>query len=213
MPPRPAIYTIVAVAILTLFGYSAVRGHTPATPSEWLAPLGPAVTIAALTLIAFNRWVWRWPGVRKLHGRPLLHGTWHGHVASSWSAGGQDPRGAATASVFLVIRQKFWDVSVRLITAESSSRSLIAGVTRGPDGVCELIYVYGSTPQAGVRERSAPHHGSSVLTAPSDPSEGLHGQYFTDRNTTGDMHFPDRYKKLIESYAAGEELIGLPKGA
>src|SRR4051794_39187360 len=90
------------------------RGHFPQTLSEWIAPVGPAVTVAGLLLLAFNRWIWHFPGIRKLHGRPVLRGTWHGELASQWMDPETSRRVPPDPDVFLVVRQTFWTVSVRL---------------------------------------------------------------------------------------------------
>jgi hypothetical protein len=109
--------------------------------------------------------------------------------------------------VFLVVRQRFWHVSVRLLTRESSSASMLANFTTEADGVHQLIYVYANTPRSDVRDRSELHYGAVVLGAPRDPNEGLEGHYFTDRRTRGEMHFPQRFDALIETHAARSQLL------
>jgi hypothetical protein len=62
MPPKPVLYVTAGFVVIALLGFTAIRG-APDTASEWLAPIGPAVTAAALCLWAFDRWIWRWPGI------------------------------------------------------------------------------------------------------------------------------------------------------
>jgi hypothetical protein len=162
------------------------------------------VAVAGLWL--FDRWAWRQPGIRQLLNRPVLHGTWHGELASSWVDPATEKQIDPDPDVFLVIRQRFWSVSARLLTNESASSSLFAELTAGDDGVCQLLYIYVNHPQATVEHRSKAHYGAVVLTAPRNRGDGIEGQYFTGRKTTGDMRFCVHYPKLVESHAAARAL-------
>lgn len=191
---------------------TAIRGDLPENPSEWLAPIGPAVTVAGIGLALFNRWVWHFPLIRMLHGRPVLRGTWHGELASQW-INPQTGRGIPPdPDVFLAIRQTFWTVSVRLITNESKSQSVTASLRDTGHGVYELVYVYTNTPRVSVRDRSEVHYGAVVLAAPVDRAAGLEGHYFTDRNTRGEMRFGRHFKKPVETHAAGRQLVEASEG-
>lgn len=207
MPARTALYVVSALVVAALLLSSAIRGHSPQTASEWLAPIGPAVTMAAVGLWVFDRWAWRQLGVRWLVGRPVLHGTWHGELVSDWIDPETNEETAPDTEVFLVIRQHFWSISARLITNESKSSSLFAELTADSDGVCHLVYVYVNKPKAGVQHRSKSHYGAAVLTAPQNSGDGIEGEYFTDRKTKGDMRFQTHFPKLVESYAAALGLL------
>jgi hypothetical protein len=206
MPARAGLYVVSGIVVAGLLAGSAIRGHPPQSISEWLAPIGPAVTLAVACLVLFDRWAWRQPGIRRLHHRPLLHGTWHGELATSWIDRNTGRRKAPDPDVFLVIRQKFWSISARLLTNESTSNSLFAELTAGKDGVCQLLYVYLNSPQAAVEHRSRLHYGAVVLNAPRNRHDGLEGRYFTDRKTTGDMRFGVHYRQLVESHSGGKAL-------
>lgn len=207
MPARAGLYVVAGLVVGGLLLESLIRGHPPEAASEWLMPIGPAVALAAAGLWVFDRWAWRQRGIRQLVRRPLLHGTWHGEVASRWidpeTGEGIDP----DPDTFLVIRQRFWSISARLLTKESSSSSLFAELTAGADGVCQLLYIYVNQPQAEVQHRSKLHYGAVVLTAPRDRRDGVEGQYFTGRETTGDMRFRAHYPQLVETHAGGRNLL------
>ncbi len=64
-------------------------------------------------------------------------------------------------SVFLVVRQRFWFVSVRLLTKESSSSSVFAALRPDEDGVCQLFYTYENLPQDEFKHRSQSHYGTA----------------------------------------------------
>ena len=206
MPGKVVLYVMAALTVGTLFVLSLTHGHAPHNTSQWLAPIGPAVTVGGLGLWVFDRYAWRWRGVRRLTGRPVLHGTWHGELASDWVDPKTRERIPADPDVFLVVRQRFWQVSARLLTRESASASTLANFTVGADGVHQLLWVYSNTPRPEVRHRSELHHGAAILSAPRDP-EGLEGQYFTDRKTTGELRFTRRYPQLVETHSAGRALV------
>lgn len=206
VPARIVLYVVATLVVLGLLLDSAIRGHSPEVLSEWLAPIGPAVTAAMAGLWVFDRWGWRQFGIRRLTGRPGLHGTWHGEIVSDWINPSTEKKIPPDRDVFLVVRQRFWSVSARLLTNESKSCSLLANLTTDADGVCQLLYIYDNRPEAEVRHRSEPHYGAVVLTAPRNRTDGLIGQYFTDRKTTGDLRFHEHYSQLVESHAAGGRL-------
>ena len=207
MPGKVILYVMAALVVVTLVVLSAVHGNAPHTVADWLAPIGPAVTVAGVGLWAFDRYAWRWPGVRDLVRRPVLHGTWYGELASDWESAETGQRIPADPDVFLVIRQRFWQVTARLLTAESESASSLANFTVSPDGVQQLVWVYRNIPRTEVRDRSSIHHGAAVLSAPRDATHGIDGQYFTDRKTRGEVRFARRYKTLVETHAAGRALV------
>jgi hypothetical protein len=208
MPGKVTLYTMVVVTVLAGLLLAAIHGHAPHKLSDWLAPVGPAVTVAGILLWLWDRWVWRWPWVNKLAGRPNLHGTWHGDLVSDWVDRTTGTRIPPDPNVFLVVRQRYWRIAARLLTKESSSASAIANFEVAPDGVQQLRWVYMNTPRPEVRHRSDLHYGTAVLTAPRDP-KGLQGEYFTDRKTGGELRFHTRYKELIETHADGMALLGL----
>ena len=86
----------------------------------------------------------------------------------------------------LEIKQTLLSVHVTLITGESKSKSLSASIDEVL-GEMQVTYCYLNTPKSEYRYRSEIHYGTATLAA-SNPAI-LEGQYYTDRNTTGDMFF------------------------
>lgn len=207
MPSTVALRVVALVVVATIAVLTLLHGHPPQSFTEWLAPVGPAVAVASGLLWVFDRFAWRWPGLRKLVGRPILHGTWHGELASRWVNPTTGQRVPPVPDVFLVVRQRFWHVTARLLTRESSSTSVLAEFKRADDGVCQLIYLYINTPRPGVRDHSAMHSGAVFLSAPKNRDDGLEGEYFTGRRTTGELHFHRHFKTLVESHGAGLTLV------
>lgn len=207
MPPKAVLQVVAACVVAALAASSAVRGHAPESLPEWLSPLGPGVAVAGAGLWLFDRYAWRWAGICKVVGRPVLHGTWYGELASHWVNPETNHRVPVDPDVFLVVRQRYWHITVRLLTKESSSVSMLANLEKGTDGVHQLFYVYANTPRPDVRHRSALHYGAVVIGAPRDRSQGLQGEYFTGRNTQGEMRFRRSFPCCIETHAGGLEVV------
>ena len=86
----------------------------------------------------------------------------------------------------LEIKQTLLSVNVVFITGESRSKSILSSIEKIEDE-WQLTYCYLNVPKAKVRDRSAIHYGTALLCI-ENPEE-IHGQYYTDRKTTGDMTF------------------------
>src|SRR6188508_288151 len=113
MPSRPVIQVIAGIVAAAYLLSFLVQGAP--VDENWLAPFGAAVSAATLALIAFDRWVWRWPVVCRLVNRPVVHGTWHGTLTSHYKDPSTKERLPPDDDVFLVVRQRFWSLSMQLI--------------------------------------------------------------------------------------------------
>src|SRR5215475_1684505 len=84
-------------------------------------PCGAVVTVLTLVLLAFDKWLW---SLRVLHpwfvDRPYLKGTWKGVIESNYVDPATQQR-VPTTEAYLVIRQTFSAIHLRLITRESAS--------------------------------------------------------------------------------------------
>jgi hypothetical protein len=52
----------------------------------------------------------------------------------------------------------------------------------------QLFYSYLNTPKASIRDRSAIHYGSTLLTYEGYLVNEMEGEYWTSRETTGEIH-------------------------
>lgn len=84
----------------------------------------------------------------------------------------------------LTIKQSLLSIAVKMDTNESTSNSISASIDKILD-VWQLTYTYLNIPAANVRERSAIHYGTALLSL--DNPQIIKGQYFTDRKTNGDI--------------------------
>ncbi len=195
---------VVAVVVIGVFaiGILTSGGRVDAA---WLRFYSVAVTAALVVLGIWNRWLWRLRWAQKLQMVPRdLRGTWKGTLTSQWI----DPhtgKGIAPKPTYLVLRQTSTTVSVALLTDESVSRSSLAKV-RIADGSAGLDYMYLNEPKSSVEHRSRMHHGSTSLSITGRPATRLHGRYWTDRDSRGELDFAERTSSLADDY---ESAVGL----
>jgi hypothetical protein len=97
-------------------------------------------------------------------------------------------------------------VSATFYTNELTSVSTVARVAGEPQGTT-LQYLYMGDPKISVRARSPIHHGSTVLRITGRPASRLHGWYWTDRDSKGELDFKKRVKSKAEDYDQAEGLL------
>lgn len=136
---------------------------------------GEAIGVGTLIMCLYEKWIWRWMFFEKT---PKLEKKYIGTFISNFD---QVEREAT-----LIIKQSLLFVHVEFRSGESISRSLTASID-DIMGVSQLTYCYLNTPDIAFRDRSEIHYGTAMLRIVEDGN--LVGEYFTDRNTCGDMVF------------------------
>ncbi len=200
MMTQTAVYALVAFIALL---WTRLGGQTIS-----VALLGPLSTLGSLVIIGlflFDQLLWK-VVPRRVVGRPVIEGTWRVALKSNWL---DRPTGEAISPIdgFLVIRQTFSKVEVRLLTAESTSRQVSAHFARLDDDQYCLCAVYRNEPRRELRDRSAIHFGALVLRLPSHGSDVLSGEYWTDRQpqqTGGELRASGRISRRFTDYASAE---------
>lgn len=163
----------------------------------------PLPSVAGVVLIiagVFDRYLWHWRIWRPwLVQRPDVRGTWRSNLAPLADSN-SDGAASAAREVFFVIRQTFSTLSVRLLTDESTSRSLSADVCRSDDGLYRLLVVYSNEPKLAVRERSPMHLGAMSLDVHGDEVSSLTGHYWTDRRSKGEVRCLERTRATFTDF-------------
>lgn len=178
----------------------------------WLKYFSTAVFIAGVVLWLCDAFVWRLAFVQRIPGVPrCVRGTWKGELKSFWIDPSTGKR-IAPKVAYLVVRQSASAVSATLLTDESRSSSSLAEV-REIEGSTVLAYMYLNRPEMNVEHRSRMHHGSCVLDAFGNPANRLHGRYWTDRDTRGELDFGDRSKKLADNFDDAGSFFRLAKSS
>lgn len=178
-----------------------------AVNGTWFRPFSTVVGVLLLLLLVFDIWAWRW---RLLHGwfvpRPDLRGTWRVELQSDW----KDPvteTGVGPIVAYLVVRQTFSSLSVRMLTAESASELVAAEINKASDGTYRLAAVYRNEPKLSFRDRSPIHYGALVLDVQGDPAMDLAGYYWTDRNSRGELRTLARHDSIAGSFKEAQKLL------
>ena len=108
---------------------------------------------------------------------------------------------------FMVIRQTYSALSMRLITKESASKLLAARILSDADGIHTVTGIYSNEPKHSLRERSPIHYGSLVLKVIGNPVTALDGHYWTDRKTQGELSLTGRKIEFPDDYETAAKIF------
>lgn len=142
------------------------------------------ISINIIIWMLFIAWAWKWKIFYPwLVPFPNLSGDWVGTIKSNWKEKELEP-----IPIEVSITQNFFNIQVRIMTKESRSYSIGASFDIDNErGFQQLFYTYLNTPKAGVRERSEIHYGSTILNFDGFKVTKMDGEYWTDRETTGEI--------------------------
>lgn len=152
--------------------------------SKALSHISTAISINIIFWFVFIKWLWKlrlfYPWLVQV---PNLSGKWEGTLKSNWGDGTQNP-----IPMEIAIDQTFLNIQVTIKTEESRSFSLGASFNIDKDrGQQQLFYSYLNTPKPGVRSSSEIHYGSALLMLDGYDVNEIEGEYWTSRETTGEM--------------------------
>lgn len=175
-------------------------------PDGWYRPFSMVVGVLMLLLAAFDTVLWRLPFLQGwLVKRPDLRGTWRATIESRWM-NPETRKSPDPIEGYMVVRQSFSSISLRLMTDESRSEMLGAEILRSDDGTYRVVGVYRNEPKLSVRHRSPIHNGGLVLQVTGAPAVGLEGTYWTDRDSSGEILLGERRAELVDDMAAARRL-------
>jgi len=149
-----------------------------------LTHVSTTISINIVLWMIFIAWAWKFKIFYPwLVPFPNLAGDWEGTIKSNWKEKALEP-----IPIEVSITQNFFNVQVRIKTKESRSYSIGASFDIDNErGFQQLFYTYLNTPKAGVRERSEIHYGSTILNFVGFKVTKMDGEYWTDRETTGEI--------------------------
>ena len=151
-------------------------------PPVIIWPITGAVVFGILYVL-FDRYVWRFWGISHIIKVPNLSGEW----IVSGQTFDADKKPIHKWEATMIITQLYEKISIRLKTAQSSSRSVSAAIIPEAGAGFRLIYSYQNEPRVGEPELG-PHIGHCELVF--DPAiETAAGDYFNSggRTTFGQM--------------------------
>jgi hypothetical protein len=167
---------------------------------KWIS--GAALAVSLL-VVAYHRWVWRWPWVRKIaHWRkhPLLVGTWKGTLDYERDAHGNP----GLIPIYFRFDQTLTQVEVHGYVSSSESHSLTASITHPSRAEVLLSFVYRSAAPSAKQTTNRPHLGAAVLKLINSPVTQIHGDYWTDRGGVGQIHLTEFSKARYGSFEQAE---------
>lgn len=157
-----------------------------------LTHISTTISINIIIWTIFIGWAWKWKVFYPwLVQTPNLSGKWKGIIKSNFNNGEIKP-----ISTEINIKQDFFKITVKIKTDESRSHSISSSFNIDKDrDYQQLFYSYLNTPNAGVRGRSEIHYGSTLLNFESFNVSKMTGEYWTSRETTGEIELKRVKKK------------------
>jgi len=200
MLPHRYLSILVAVGAATWVTLLAVYGvHVPL--GVFFKPFSVVEGALLVLMTLFDSWAWRWRALRPwLVSTPDLNGTWKGEIVSTWVPAAE-PHGTPIQA-YLAIHQTFSFIRIRLMTRESNSNLLTGSVARDPSGLYVVTGIYRNVPDLLRRSTSPIHHGAMLLEVRENPPRVLQGEYWTDRDTKGELRFTARNGRVLDSFDA-----------
>lgn len=173
-----ALFTLVTIIPATWIAQriSEVLAQLPEPVSQfakWGVVEAPtAVLLIGILFFLYERYLWRLPGIRHLHGIPDINGRYKGDVESSYDN--------KKYPIVLEIFQTLSTVKVCLYTERSSSYSVMANIGTNGHRNQFLAYAYKNTPITVSNDRDMmPHDGFACLEI-FDSENRLDGNYHND---------------------------------
>ena len=196
---------IKAIIYGAVLAWTAVLyANHQAISSAGLRPLSTVITIVLYAVMAFDLWLWKLPFLHSWFvKRPVIDGTWKVEIRSNWknpAAGGD----ITPVEGYMVVRQTFSSLSMRLLTEESSSELVGTEIVCSADGLYCVSGVYRNEPRFQVRDRSEIHYGAVWLKIIDEPEKKVTGHYWTDRETAGEMELGNRQKKRFQTFQSAQ---------
>src|SRR3954454_21914926 len=112
---------IKAIIYVAALAWAAILWFSDAKiESAWLKPLSTVTSIVLVVALLFDLWLWKLPFLHRWFvKRPVIDGTWKVELRSNWT-NPQTGRGVPPVEGYMVVRQTFSTLSMRLMTEEST---------------------------------------------------------------------------------------------
>lgn len=210
MPSAGWIKVVIGLLAAGMFGLAALTGDSIDRQGlRWLGASGSAIT---MLLLAFDRWIWRWPGVRtvsELTGARVIRGTWRGTL--SYTADGDGNPGQQT--IYMAVQQTYSTIDIFCYFPErdSESWSLTAAIEPGPTRHT-LRYIYRQQAEAPDRDANRPTEGACELRLVGRPVTEIVGSYYAERGGKGKITFDGHSRHVAGSARAASELAYQDRG-
>lgn len=193
-----AFIWIVLLLSVFICAVVALITSTPITGLWNVLKCLPTVVFVEVVLwFVFSLWAWKLPIFRNwLVPFPCLQGSWKGTLQVP-SDGGTN----TTIPVMVVIKQTFPAISCTMYSEQMKSQSFSAQFILHPESNTKsLVYTYTSVPGVAVRTESPIHYGAVLLDIVTCPERRLKGEYWTSRQTVGEINLKFNTTQLLEQF-------------
>ncbi len=187
----------IAIAALVSAGIILATGGTVSVNTA--KALASASSVVILVLLAFDRWLWRLPGIRRLHKRPVLHGTWKAELRTNY-----EERNHEQIECYLVVDQTYSRICARMLFDRSRSASMSGELVR-ENGRCVFYYLFRSDKGALEPATNPTSRGAADLTVGMRPSPHLDGDYWMEVGTKGQLRTVGHFKKIYDTFSGARQ--------
>ncbi len=198
---RGTVQVIISIAVLVWAVMLILQGVD--LEFGFLRPYSVAVGATVIALNVYDKWLWKIPPLRHVPKRPPnLSGTWRGTLHSEY----RDPKTGKVVppiKAFMVVEQTASTISIRQLTSESRSRSLTASLEKNA-GMWVASFTYINEPHLRYQSRSPMHLGAGVMNIHGSPPTSIDGQYWTSRDSKGELRFGRKSKKVYTRFEDAE---------
>src|SRR6266487_3577478 len=202
MPTSNWTRIVIALAAAIALGIVwATSGRLDTTYAKAIVTATSAVT---LLLLAFDRWLWRYPPFRWAVSRPVLQGTWKMTQRTTY-----EPRADETIEAYLVVYQTYSTIRVNGLYPISDSQSLSADLAVEKSH-CMLSYIFRSDAHTMHRAGNPPSRGAAALKVGRRPQLHLEGDYWMERGTRGGVKSVGHTPKTYDTFEAARHAIYKP---
>lgn len=196
MPSTSWARIVIALAAAITAGVMILMGDK--VNSDFVKSVSVASSAVILFLLAFERWLWRLPGVNHLAQRPVLNGTWRTELRTTYK-----DRGDETIEAYLVVDQTYSRICVRMLFDRSQSVSMSANLLR-ESGRCLLYYVFRSDKHATEPATNPHSRGAADLVVETEPRIHLEGDYWMEVGTKGRILTTGHSAKRYATFSAAK---------
>lgn len=154
-----------------------------------------AISIVLFFWSLFAIWLWQFLPFSLIAKRPVLKGTWGGHIYSKWSPEGEIDK-ETKIPIYFAIYQDFFKITIRSFTEGKEGITLSAHLIRNNDThEFTIIYVY--TLNHPFDSTMPVQRGAAIVRLVDNR---LKGNYWTDTNSKGIVVVEFQKKKREASY-------------
>ena len=157
---------------------------SPKLIEDYWSCLGYAISVTTGIATFYVKWGWRWNPLEKT---PKFKSEYSGITVSDYNK--------KERKIKVTIKQNLLSIHISMDSEESHSTSISSSIFIDHNEAT-LVYGYLNESKACVRDKSPIHYGMTYIRI-NQGVDKLHGIYFTDRRTIGDIYLESTKKNSL----------------